>query len=109
MGRFDTGNRQVTGDRVAVEAPAEQAADGRPLVGRVGGRVQSHDSQRTAGRAPLDHIALALAPRRLADREEREQPRALQVLSADLLYPPGVAEPETAEPGDLLQGRGSPP
>src|SRR5215472_12860449 len=99
----DDGNRQITGDRVAAEASAKKFTDGRPSVGGVGSGMQPDDAERAGASPLLDDLALCLAPRSLANREQREHSRILQILCHDVANRSGVPEAESAEYGDLLQ------
>jgi hypothetical protein len=99
----DDRDRRVTGDRVTAETAAKKLADGGPSASAVGASVQSANAKR-AGRGPmLDDLAPLLAPRSLANREQRKHARILEIIRRNFPNRLGMPEAQAAKSGDLLE------
>src|SRR4051812_5270588 len=87
--------------RMPVEARAHEAAVRVPAVARVGGRVNGDHRERTRTDALDDLGALGGAPRRLADREQRERPRVADRGRVERAHVIDACRLETTQLGDL--------
>ena len=86
---------------VAVEAGADERAVLVPRVARVGRRVDRADRETPRVHVLEDRGALIGAPRRLADREERERARFVEIVEVERAHVVDATGCEPVHLGDL--------